>query len=390
VGAPQGRLSTGLNQSAASGLDDAIWAALDATPLFGARTGVGMFTEGVLDALARRSDVEPVAYAVTWRGRAEVGQLIPRHARPARSPMAARPLRWAWARWNTPPIELWTGEIDVVHGTNFVVPPARAAGEVVTVHDLTPMRFPELAHPATLAYEPLIRRALARGALVHTPSSFIAAEVVDRFDVSADRVHAVAEGIPPLPDVAADEQVAGGAPYVLTIGTVEPRKDHPLLVRAFDAIAAREPDLHLVIAGSDAWGAAALTEAIAAARHRDRIVRVGYVDDEARAGLLNGARAFAFPSVYEGFGLPPLEAMRAGVPVVATAAGPLPEVLGDAAVIVPVGDADALAAALDEVVHDDALRARLIAAGRTRAAGYSWDRCADGLVAVYRMAMASR
>ncbi|MBV8296309.1 MAG: glycosyltransferase family 4 protein, partial [Acidimicrobiia bacterium] len=289
-----------------------------------------MFTWGVLDALAARPDVEPVAYAVTWRGRGEIGQMLPRGVVPARSPMAARPLRWAWTRWNRPPIEWWTDEVDVVHGTNFVVPPSREAGEVVTVHDLTPMRFPELAHEATLAYEPLIRRALERGALVHTPSRFVAAEVVDRFSVDADRVVAVAEGIPPLPDVTADEQVTAGAPYALTIGTVEPRKDHPLLVRAFDAVAAQEPDLRLVIAGPDGWGSDALAEAVAAATHRDRIVRLGYVDDEARAGLLRGARVFVFPSVYEGFGLPPLEAMRAGVPVVATAAGALPEVLGDA------------------------------------------------------------
>jgi glycosyltransferase involved in cell wall biosynthesis len=368
--------------------DGRLRVALDSTPLFGARTGVAMFTWGVLDALARRSDIEPVAYAVTWRGRGELGQMVPPGVTPARSPMAARPLRWAWTRWNKPPIEWWTDEIDVVHGTNFVVPPARHAGEVVTVHDLTPMRFPELAHTATLAYEPLIRRALQRGALVHTPSAFVAAEVSELFGVSAERVFEVAEGIPALPDVAADEQVAGGAPYVLTIGTVEPRKDHPLLVRAFDAVAANDRDLHLVIAGGDGWGAAALTDAIAAAKHGDRIVRVGYVDDEARAGLLQGARVFAFPSVYEGFGLPPLEAMRAGVPVVATAAGALPEVLGDAASIVPVGDADALAAALVAAAGDESVRRRLIDAGHERVKRYSWDCCADGLVGLYRKSMA--
>lgn len=357
--------------------------ALDATSLFGARTGVAMFTSGVLNALAARDDVEPVAYAVTWRGRGELGQLVPQGVTPARSPMAARPLRWAWKRWDRPYIEWWTDEVDVVHGTNFVVPPTREAGDVVTIHDLTPMRFPELAHEATLDYEPLIRRALARGALVHTPSSFVAGEVIEHFGVSADRVHAIAEGIPPLPEVAADEQLTGGAPYILTIGTIEPRKDHRLLVRAFDAIARRDADLRLVIAGPDGWGSEALTDAIAGAHHRDRIVRVGYVDDEAKAGLLRGATVFAFPSVYEGFGLPPLEAMRAGVPVVATAAGSLPEVLGDAALLVPAGDVDALAAALAEAVVDDVARARLVEAGRARVAGYSWERCADGLVVVY-------
>jgi alpha-1,3-rhamnosyl/mannosyltransferase len=199
-------------------------------------------------------------------------------------------------------------------------------------------------------------------------------------------VHTVAEGIPTMPNVDADGEVTGGAPYVLTIGTVEPRKDHPLLVRAFDAVAARDRDLHLVIAGPDGWGAAALSDAIAAAAHRDRIVRLGYIDDEARSGLLAGAALFAFPSVYEGFGLPPLEAMRAGVPVVATAAGSLPEVLGDAALLVPPGDADALADAIAEAFADPVERARLIHAGHAQAAHYSWERCAEGLAAVYAKA----
>ena len=348
-----------------------------------------MFTWGLLGALVGRKDVEPSVYAVTWRGRGEVGQLAPKGVGLGRSPMAARPLRWAWKRWDVPPIEWWTGEVDVVHGTNFVVPPARDAAEVVTVHDLTPMRFPELAHAATLDYEPLIRRAIDRGALVHTPSAFVADEVIEHFGVSADRVHAVAEGIPELADVVPDEQLTNGAPYVLTIGTVEPRKDHPLLVRAFDAVAARDAELRLVIAGPDGWGASALSDAIASARHKDRIVRLGYVDDEARAGLLRGAHVFAFPSVYEGFGLPPLEAMRAGVPVVATASGSLPEVLGDAALLVPAGDVDAFAEALGQAVVDPVVRARLVGAGHAQAGRYSWARCADGLVAVYGKAAGS-
>jgi alpha-1,3-rhamnosyl/mannosyltransferase len=144
-----------------------------------------------------------------------------------------------------------------------------------------------------------------------------------------------------------------------------------------------------VIAGPDGWGAEALTAAIGAARHHDRIARTGYVEGPVRLGLLAGAEVFAFPSIYEGFGLPPLEAMAVGVPVVATAAGAVPEICGDAALTVPVGDEDALATALAAALDEDACRAALIARGRSRVVTFTWDRCADGLTGLYRDAIAS-
>ena len=368
--------------------DSPLRVAVDATPLLGHRTGVGVFTDHLLRRLARRDDVHPVAYAVTWRGRGGLVHLVPPGADVTDIPMPARPLRAAWRRLSWPPIERFVGAVDVVHGTNFVVPPARLAGRVVTVHDLTVLHFPELCTSDVRAYPGLLHAAIERGAWVHAVSAWVAGEVVEHFGAPPDRVVAVPHGVPEVPAADPDDgrRVAGGDRYVLALGTVEPRKDLPLLVRAFDRVASTDAAARLVIAGPDGWGAGALTTAIGAARHGDRVVRLGWVDEDRRAALLRGAAVLAYPSVYEGFGFPPLEAMTVGVPVVATTAGALPEVLGDAALLVAAGDELALAEALDAALNDGPTRTRLTAAGSERAAGYSWERCADGLARLYERA----
>jgi alpha-1,3-rhamnosyl/mannosyltransferase len=191
---------------------------------------------------------------------------------------------------------------------------------------------------------------------------------------------------PPRPggDAAAGRRRAGSDRYVLALGTVEPRKDLPTLVAAFDLAAAVVDDLALVVAGPDGWGVEAFDRAVANARHRERIHRLGWVDDRARADLLAGARSLAFPSIYEGFGLPPLEAMAAGVPVVCSDLAVLVEVTGDAARHVPAGDPDALAAALVALEGDEALRADLIRRGEAHVGRFTWDACATGMADLLR------
>ena len=357
----------------------------DVTSLLDRRTGVGAFAGEVLTRVAQRDDIDVVGYSVSWRGRDRLRDVVPPGITVATRPMAAQPLRQLWRRVDWPAITRWTGKVDVVHGPNFVVPPARGAAELMTVHDLTFVRYPQLCTRDTLQYPDLIRRALRRGAQVHAVSEFVAAEVVEVFDIDSDRVHVVPNGVDPVTagDAAAGQQVAGGDRYILALGTVEPRKDFPLLVAAFDHVAADDPQVRLVIAGQDGWGADALTTAIAQAHHRDRIVRVGWVDDRIRADLLAGATVFAYASLYEGFGLPPLEAMAAGTAVVATRTGALPQVLGDAATLVDASDADALATAIAGLLTDEAARDAMIDRGRLRAAHYSWDACAQGVIHLY-------
>jgi glycosyltransferase involved in cell wall biosynthesis len=338
-----------------------------------------------------RPGLEVRAFAVSWRRRGLLAGRLPSGVAARQRPMPARPLHAAWARLDAPPVEWFVGATDVVHGTNFVVPPTARAAAVVSVHDLTPLHHPELCDEATLAYPGLIRRALRRGAWVHADSAFVGAEVVEAFGADPTRVRVVNPGIPPLPSPSPDEVAAtlarllpGGGRFCLAVGTAEPRKDLPGLVRAFSALSAARRDVSLVLAGPTGWGETALAAAVDRSPARDRIVRTGWVDDRDLAALIASASVLAYPSLYEGFGFPPLQAMVVGVPVVATRAGSLPEVLGEGALLVDAGDTDALAGALNAVLGDDAVRGRMVAAGRAWAARYSWQRCAEGLEALYR------
>ncbi len=366
---------------------------IDVTPLLGARTGVGVFVDGLISALSGRTDVTLRAYGLTGRGFRRIGGVLPAGMAFRRLPLPAGLALRAWAAMNVPPIEPWSGRVDVVHGTNFVVPPSRRAARLVTVHDLTSLHVPELCTPAARRYPDLVRRAVQRGAWVHAVSKSVAAETVEHLGADPGRVRVIYSGAPQeRPDARAGlesgagpaaevPQAVGGPPYILALGTVEPRKDLPSLVAAFDQIAGDHRELELHIAGPPGWGEEALARAIGAARHGRRVVRLGWVPDAAVE--LRGAALVAYPSLYEGFGFPPLEAMAAGVPVVATAVASLPEVLGDAAVLVAPGDVDALAAALVQVLGDDALRARLIDDGRIRVRRYRWELTGEGFARLY-------
>jgi glycosyltransferase involved in cell wall biosynthesis len=361
----------------------------DATPLLGHPTGVGVFCAGALSGLSGLPDLEVSAFAVSWRRRRRIGALVPPGVPTRQWPMPARPLHAAWAHGSRPPVEWFIGPHDVVHGSNFVVPPTVRAARVLTVHDLTVVLYPELCDAATLAYPDLIRRAVAAGAWVHTPSQYVADQVVAELAVDPERVRSVHHGIPVLPagrPPGAPPPVTlpeGCRRYVLAVGTVEPRKDYPLLVEAFTPVAAAHPDVALVVVGADGWGAERFGAAVAASPVRNRIVRTGYLDDRDLAATLRSAAVLAYPSLYEGFGFPPLQAMAAGVPVVATSAGAIPEVVGDGALLVDPGDLDGLAGAMARALDGGPAIGQLVKRGRARSGTFSWERCAEGLAALY-------
>jgi glycosyltransferase involved in cell wall biosynthesis len=374
--------------------------ALDATSLRGPLTGVGQFCAQLLRELAPRPGLKLGAFAVSRAGRAGIAGRLPAGVELLGWPgpgIPARLLHSFWARAAFPTADMLYGSGDVVHGTNFVVPPAKGA-TVVSVHDLTPLHYPQWCPPAARAYPGLVRAAVRRGAWVHTDSASVAQEVVEWLGLSPERVVAVHLGVRgpfPGPGAPIGTPATDGwrrllpdwvGSYVLALSTVEPRKDFPGLVRAFAQLAGTHPGLALVLAGPDGGGTPQLNDVLAACPARDRVVRLGWVSEVDRDALLAGATVFAYPSRYEGFGLPPLEAMAAGAPVVATRCGALEEVLGDAARLVEVGDETALAAALAGLVDDPEARQDLSRRGRERAARFSWSACADGLEALYRRA----
>lgn len=362
--------------------------ALDANPLIGERTGIGHVTARLVEGLARRDDVELAGYAITRTGRRDLAGLLPAGVQPATSWLPARVVHPLWARAAWPTIEHWTGPVDVVHSPNFIAPPARVP-VIVSVHDLAFVHSPELCRPEAAKLEPRLWRAIERGAVLHTGSDFVAAEIRQHFGLGPERVARVYSGIATPAtegDAARGHALARGDRYILAIGTVEPRKGLPGLVRAFDQVARDDTDVRLVIAGGDGWGTDSLdaTLASASASAAGRIVRLGYVSDRDHAALLAGASVLAYPSLYEGFGHPPFEAMAAGVPVVTTTAGSLPEVVGDAARFVAPGDDDALADALYDVLTDRELRTELVARGLVRQRAFPWSDAIEAFVELYR------
>jgi len=299
-----------------------------------------------------------------------------------------------WHRLRLPLwVEIFTGAVEIFHSPDFVLPPVRAARTILTVHDLSFLRLPHCSEPHLRAY--LIKavpRSARRAHLILADSENTRRDVVDLLGIPSARVKVLYAGVDRrFRPVERTEEVRSGyrlpERFILSVGTLEPRKNYEGLIEAFALLKEELPgagSIKLVIVGQKGWLYGGIFTRVKELGLEEEVFFPGYVADEDLPALYSAAELFVYPSLYEGFGLPPLEAMACGTPVVASDAPCLPEVLGDAALFAPSGDPQALASAMEKALSDLDLRMRLRERGFKRAEHFTWEKSARRLLGIYK------
>jgi glycosyltransferase involved in cell wall biosynthesis len=365
---------------------------LDGYPLAWAKTGVGHYTFELARALSRLAPadefqlISPVSFADSVA--ADLAPIPNLHAvNPRTNPITRR-----W--WGIGlPRYVRRAALDLFHGTNYEVPLWNRERSVVTVHDLSVFRHPD-KHEQRIA-----RRARRRlpimlrsSAMIITPTEAVKREVCEQFKIDSQRVAVTPEAprksFQPLPlsDCARTLRRLGIEDnFILFVGTIEPRKNLSTLVRAFEEVLRHTSYCpQLVIAGGEGWLTNELRGLIGRSDAGDRLRLTGYVDDQALRALYSSCKVFVYPSLYEGFGLPPLEAMACGAPVIALRIPATVEVLKDNACLVNPLDDKALAKAIGDVLENENERRRLSSVGLQHAAKFSWEETARLTLEVYK------
>ncbi|MEN6479880.1 MAG: glycosyltransferase family 1 protein [Anaerolineales bacterium] len=358
--------------------------------------GIGRFCRGLLGALTALDHTNE--YVVWSGGRAAVEPAWPANFRRVVLPLSDRQQAILWQRLRLPlPVELFTGRLDLYHSPDFVLPPVRRARTLLTVHDLSFMRHPECSSPALLAYLlDAVPRSVAQADLVLADSENTRRDVIELLGVPAERTRVVYAGLEAGFGRVDDAAVCQAAlarygitpPYILAVGTLQPRKNLARLIHALVLARERYGLPHqLVIAGGKGWLYDDILEAAQAAG--DAVLLAGYVADADLPALYSAAELFAYPSLYEGCGLPILEAMACGTPVLTSTTSSMPEVAGDAALLVDPTDVEAIATGLWRLISDGALRETLVQRGYARLERFTWPGAARELLAAYEQCVAA-
>lgn len=384
----------------------------DIGPITRARSGVGNYCLHLLGALLELEGLDIAGFAASSR-RLDLAALG-RPLRHQRLPVPTRVMYGVWSALGLPAVDSLLGGVDVYHATNYFLPPVKRAKRVLTIHDVAFRKHPELCSPKIVGpfSEKVAGFARAADAVI-ADSESTRRDIIDFLGAGAARVHtvhlAVDISISPVPKKAASEHVANTFglrhAYVLFVGTIEPRKNVSGILRAFQQIKLDLPHT-LVFAGTKGWLSDELNvELLSAMEHeeeigialstllggnrvpadrRHRVVLLDYVRQDDLPYLYSAADALIFPSYYEGFGLPVLEAMACGCPVITANNSSLPEVAGDAAEYCDAHDVGSIADAMRRVLSDEALREQMRQRGFAQAEKFSWKKTAEQTAAVYR------
>jgi glycosyltransferase involved in cell wall biosynthesis len=364
---------------------------VDYRPALRARTGVGEYMHEIIRAYTATHDDDVAAFTSSWRDRpaADTAQRLGARVVDRRVPV--RLLNFLWHRLQWPPVEALAGSVDVVHAAHPLIIPSRRAARVVTVHDLFFLDNPKGTHGEIRRdYAALTaRHALAAEAVV-TPSQYTKSLVVSRLAVPADRVYACPFGAPAWKHLGRQPNHPDDG-YFLFVGTLVARKNLSTLLDAYTRlIASHAGSPRLVIAGGATPEATSWLQRIEQPPLAGHVEHLGYIAESDREQLYAGALALVMPSLDEGFGVPALEAMAAGVPVIASNRGALPEVIGNAGLLLDPADVNGFTAAMERVARDRAWARDRGAAGLARAGSFTWRATALRLREAYLDAMTRR
>jgi glycosyltransferase involved in cell wall biosynthesis len=322
---------------------------VDVTPLTLPRTGIGNYVLGMLRGLAAAGpEHEIVGFtAVAPPGKRRIVQAldgIPVERKLVVVPPKSHWWRTGWSRLGHGPVEWLAGALDVFHFSDWMYPPQRGGVRATTIHDLFPLRFPDWVHPQTYRMHSRKYEHAARTCdVIVVNSEFTAGEVVELLGIPRERIAVAYPAVAPSLGFDGPKHDLG-APYLLTVATLDRRKNLETLLDAMPLVRRQHPDLLLAVAGAPGWQGPSL--------NRDGVVGLGYVDDAELAALYRGAEAFVYPSRFEGFGMPIVEAMACGTPVVASAHPSLDEASGDAAIRADPDSAKAIADAIERALAD--------------------------------------
>ena len=390
---------------------------VDATPVLPKPSGVGLYVLNLLGALRSLQIPENFSLGVAYQpsfknwlqGNLALPEVLTTYDDIAVLPLPVRLLNLLAQVPNNPVLgrfEQRFGQPDIYHGTNYAVYPCRHSLRVMTIYDLSFLRYPEYVTAVVRTYGQRVRQCLRWTDLVVTISESSKCDIVELLNVPPEQVW-----VTPLASRYAVDNQGGSTemaavepgnfgtntgselilerfanrPYILFVSTLEPRKNVVRLIKAFDQLKTeRQIDHQLVLVGRKGWQFEPIFEAIAASPWRHHIRHLDYLSDAEVAYCYENADVFAYPSLYEGFGLPVLEAMTLGCPVVTSNTSSLPEVAGDAALMVDPTSVEELAEALGRVIGDRTLRQTMIELGQQQAAQFSWTRTAKSTLAAYR------